>query len=109
MTTINFKDRTEQIEIAGKVYNICVSNFEFMKKARENLDMLEKAKTLLTTNDDIESVLTALESFTNFMLDNDFDRIWEACNHNLFDLLDVTNVLGKIIQKGFEYKAKQYV
>lgn len=109
MTTINFKDRTEQIEIAGKVYSICVSNYEFMKKAKENLTMLDNAKKLLTENNDIDSVLTALESFTNFILDNDFDRIWEACNHNLFDLLDVTNALGKIIQKGFEYKAKQYV
>lgn len=109
MTTINFKDRTEQIEIAGKVYDICVSKYEFIKKAQANLQDIEAAQKKLNDTGDIDDLLSSLETLINFVLNNDYDRIWEATGHDIYNLLDVANALAIIIQKGFEYKAKKYV
>lgn len=109
MTTINFKDRTEQIEIAGKVYDICVSKYDFIKKAQASLQDLENAQKLLNENGKIDTLLNACETFINLVLDNDYDRIWDECGHDIYNLLDVATAMGAIIQKGLEYKAKKYV
>ena len=109
MTKIDFKDRTEQIEIADKVYSICVSNYDFIKKVQNSIKDLETAMVDLNTNGDIDTLVETIKTFINFTLDDDFDRIWKAANKNIYDMLDIATAVSGIIQKGFEYKATKYV
>ena len=104
MIKVEFKDRSEQIEIAGKVYSINVSNYDFIKKAQANLKELESVKST-----DLDEMLNSLHTLIDFILDGDFDRIWEACKHDVYALLDIANALAVVINKGFEYKAQKYV
>lgn len=108
MRKFEFKDRTEQIEIAGKIYDIEVSNYEFIKKAQDHIGELEEAQEKVRSGD-IDSIKNALESLINFMLDGDFDRIWEAARHNIHNLLDLAIELADIVSKGFEYKQSKYL
>ena len=109
MTKIDFKDRTEQVEIADKTYNICVSNYDFIKKVQNSIKDLEAAQVALNANSNIDELVKALETFINFTLEDDFDRIWEAANKDIFNMLDIANVVSGIINKGFEYKVSKYV
>jgi hypothetical protein len=108
MKTINFEERSEQLEIAGKVYSVCVSNYDFIKKVQASMADLEVAQKKLKDDNGIEDIMEALKQVINLALD-DFDRIWKEANHDIYDMIDVCLAIAEIIQKGFEYKARKYV
>lgn len=108
MKKIDFKKRSEEIEIAGKIYTIDVSNYDFIKKAQENLANLEEAQRKLNENRDVDSLLDCAKELIDFVL-GDFDRIWDAAYHDIYNLMDLAIELSEVIQKGFEYKRSKYI
>ena len=108
MKKIDFKKRSEDIEIAGKAYSVEVSNYEFIKKAQESLAELEAVQKRLHESGDVDSLLDCMRSLFNFVL-GDFDRIWEAAGHDIYNMMDVAIALSEIIKAGFEYKRSKYL
>ena len=108
MMKVEFKKRTQEIEIAGKVYEINVSDYDFIKKAQANLVRLEEAQKKLNETRDVDALLDTAKELIDFVL-GDFDRIWEAAFHDIYNLMDLAISLSEVIQKGFEYKWEQYL
>jgi hypothetical protein len=108
MKKIDFKKRSEQIEIAGKVYEIEVSNYDFIKKAQASLGALEDAQKRLNESGDVDALLDAMNSLFNLML-GDFERIWDEAGHDIYNMLDVAIALTEIVSDGFEYKRSKYI
>ena len=108
MKKIDFKKRSEEIEIAGKVYSIEVSNYEFIKKAQSSLAELEAVQKKLQETGDVDSLIECLHVLFDFVL-GDFDRIWEEANHDIYNMMDVAILLSEIISDGFEYKRAKYL
>jgi len=108
MKKIEFGQRAEELEIAGKVYTIEVSNYDFIKKAQGSLVELEDAQKKLKESGDIDSLLDCLKTLIDFVL-GDFDRIWEEAHHDIYNLMDVAIALSEIINEGFEYKRSKYL
>jgi hypothetical protein len=67
------------------------------------------AQKKLNESGTIDDLLEASKEFVNLVLDGDFDRIWEACYKDIFNLLDLCGAISQIVKKGFEYKANKYV
>lgn len=110
MRELNFKSKSEAVKIAGREYTINTSSYEFIKAAQANLGELEKAQKEFakdTTNVDV--FIEACKTFINFALDNDFDRIWEAAEHDLSNLIEVIVLISELVNKGFAQKVSKYV
>jgi len=108
MKKIEFGQRATKIEIAGKVYTIEVSNYDFIKKAEESLVEIETVQKKLKEDGGVENLVKSLKTLIDFVL-GDFDRIYEEANHNIHDLMDVAIALSEIINEGFEYKRSKYL
>lgn len=109
MRTLEFKDRTEELKIAGKIYAVDFTSRDFIKKVQVNLDEITEAEKKMKETGDIDDLIDALKQLINYCLDNDFDRIWEECHKSVYNLLDVSNLLGEVIKDAYKYKAQKYV
>jgi len=108
MKTIDFKKRSEDIQIAGKVYGVEVSNYEFIKQAKAFVVELEKAKDKMMETEDIDDMLLCIKKLVDFVL-GDYERIWEASGHDIYNMLDVAVALSEVISSGLEYKMGKYL
>ncbi len=108
MKTIDFKKRSEDIEIAGVVYSVEVSNYEFIKQAKSFVIELEASKNKMMETEDIDDMLACIKKLVDFVL-KDYDRIWEAAGHDIYNMLDVAVALSEVISSGLEYKMGKYL
>jgi len=108
MRTIDFKKRSEDIEIAGVVYSIEVSNYEFFKQAKTFVVDLDNAKNKMMETEDIDDMLLCIKKLVDFTL-HDYDRIWEAAGHDIYNMLDVAVAISEVVSSGLEYKMGKYL
>ena len=108
MKTIDFKKRSEDIEIAGVVYSVEVSNYDFIKKAKTFVIELEASKNKMMETEDIDDMLSCIRKLIDFTL-QDYDRIWEAAGHDIYNMLDVAVAISEVISSGLEYKMGKYL
>ena len=108
MKTIDFKKRSEDIEIAGVVYSIEVSNYDFIKQAKTFVIELEASKNKMMETEDIDDMLSCIRKLIDFTL-QDYDRIWEAAGHYIYKMLDVAVDISEVISSGIEYKMGKYL
>ena len=109
MKEFKFADRSETIKVEGKEYKIDVSKYEFIKACKDQLADLEAAHTKFNENKDIEGLIDVMRPVINLILEDDFDRLWEIANHNIYGMIDLASTLTEIINKGFIYKRSKYV
>jgi len=108
MKTIDFKKRSEDIEISGVVYSVEVSNYDFIKKAKTFVIELEASKNKMMETEDIDDMLLCIKKLVDFTL-HDYDRIWEAAGHDIYNMLDVAVAISQVISSGLEYKIGKYL
>jgi len=107
MKTLNFEKRVEEVEISGKVYEIEVSNYNFIKEAQKNLVVFEQAQAKMQETGNVEDVLEAAKIMVNFIL-GDFDRLWRVMYEDIYNLMDLCVLLSGVVSEGMQYKARQY-
>jgi len=108
MKKIDFKKRVEELEIAGKVYEIEVSNYDFIKKSEVFVVELEESRQKLMNGGNVDDMLSCLKQMIDFVL-GDYDRIWEEAGHNIHNMLDVAMAINDTLQTGLQYKIGKYL
>ncbi len=99
---VEIKDRSNIVEIGERKYKINVSDYDFIKKCKTYQDDLSNLLEDINKSNDYDELLNAFKSIIDFALNDDFDYIWETCNHDFKNLIGVATAISECIRDGMK-------
>lgn len=100
--------KTKPIEIkneAGEVlvsYSINFGNHENLKKWMSKINDINRISEKLSTGESVIDDLVSLEKEIIQMITNDYEKLWELCEHNVYTMLDLVRFFSEHIREEVE-------
>jgi hypothetical protein len=98
MAGFKFNSGKKTLEIEGKEYIIDVGNYDQLKSWMSKIDGISR---LQENPNDIDSMVSLQKEIVSMILD-DYDRLWDLCEHNVFSMMDLVKHLSEFLEKSIK-------